>query len=94
MPWKTNPFSSQMDAAIAVTFVVCISYTAIGGLKAVIWTNVFQVMTKQANKETKGIYGKYKIGILFPGVLHVALLAGCGDCWGICRGRIGRGLQG
>ncbi len=37
----------QMDVAIAVTFLVCISYTAIGGIKAVIWTNVFQVLLEK-----------------------------------------------
>lgn len=31
------------DLTIGLTFVVCIIYTSLGGLKAVIWTNVFQV---------------------------------------------------
>jgi Na+/proline symporter len=31
------------DLSIGLTFLVCIFYTAIGGIKAVIWTNVFQV---------------------------------------------------
>ena len=32
----------QVDLSILVTFTVCIFYTSIGGIKAVIWTNVFQ----------------------------------------------------
>lgn len=31
-----------MDLAILATFAVCIFYTSLGGIKAVIWTNVFQ----------------------------------------------------
>ena len=34
----------NMDLSIGLTFVVCIFYTALGGLKAVIWTNVFQAL--------------------------------------------------
>lgn len=34
----------QMDVSIAVTFLVCIVYTSIGGIKAVVWTTVFQVV--------------------------------------------------
>ncbi len=33
----------NMDLSIGLTFIVCIFYTGIGGIKAVIWTNVFQV---------------------------------------------------
>ena len=33
----------NMDLSIGLTFIVCIFYTALGGIKAVIWTNVFQV---------------------------------------------------
>ena len=34
----------NMDLSIGLTFIVCIFYTALGGLKAVIWTNVFQAL--------------------------------------------------
>ena len=34
----------NMDLSIGLTFVVCIFYAALGGLKAVIWTNVFQAL--------------------------------------------------
>ena len=33
----------QLDIACAVIFIVCIFYTAIGGIKAVMWTDTFQV---------------------------------------------------
>ena len=33
----------NIDLSIVLTFAVCIFYTSIGGIKAVIWTNVFQV---------------------------------------------------
>ena len=33
----------NVDLAILITFAVCIFYTSLGGIKAVIWTNVFQV---------------------------------------------------
>jgi Na+/proline symporter len=33
----------DLNLSVAITFGVCISYTALGGVKAVIWTNVFQV---------------------------------------------------
>ena len=36
----------EMNLSIALTFLVCILYTAMGGIKAVIWTNVFQVWAK------------------------------------------------
>ena len=32
----------QLDIACAVIFIVCIFYTAIGGIKAVMWTDTFQ----------------------------------------------------
>ena len=32
----------NINMAIGVTFAVCIFYTSLGGIKAVIWTNVFQ----------------------------------------------------
>ena len=32
----------DMNLSIGITFLVCIFYTALGGIKAVIWTNVFQ----------------------------------------------------
>jgi len=34
----------QLDAACAVIFIVCIFYTAIGGIKAVMWTDTFQAL--------------------------------------------------
>ena len=37
----------NIDLSIVLTFAVCIFYTSIGGIKAVIWTNVFQVRSKQ-----------------------------------------------
>ena len=36
----------NIDMSIVLTFAVCIFYTSIGGIKAVIWTNVFQVQSK------------------------------------------------
>ena len=33
----------NLDIACFVIFAVCIFYTAIGGIKAVMWTDVFQV---------------------------------------------------
>ena len=33
----------NVDVACLVIFVVCIFYTAIGGIKAVMWTDSFQV---------------------------------------------------
>ena len=39
----------NVDLAILITFAVCIFYTSLGGIKAVIWTNVFQVCN--LNKE-------------------------------------------
>jgi sodium-coupled monocarboxylate transporter 8/12 len=33
----------SVDLSVGVTFVVCIFYTSLGGIRAVIWTNVFQV---------------------------------------------------
>jgi len=32
------------DLSIGLTFLVCIFYTCLGGIKAVIWTNVFQAL--------------------------------------------------
>ena len=34
----------DMNLSIGLTFLVCIFYTALGGIKAVIWTNVFQAL--------------------------------------------------
>ena len=34
----------NMDLSIGLTFLVCIFYTCLGGIKAVIWTNVFQAV--------------------------------------------------
>ena len=34
----------QVDMSILVTFTLCIFYTSLGGIKAVIWTNVFQAL--------------------------------------------------
>ena len=34
---------SQVDLAILVTFLLTSFYTCLGGIKAVIWTNVYQV---------------------------------------------------
>ena len=34
---------SQVDLAILVTFLLTSFYTCLGGMKAVIWTNVYQV---------------------------------------------------
>ena len=33
----------DVDLACAIIFLVCIFYTAIGGIKAVMWTDTFQV---------------------------------------------------
>ena len=42
LSWLWNDFGSVK--AISVTALVCIFYTTLGGLKAVIWTDVFQYL--------------------------------------------------
>ncbi len=37
-----------MDIACLVIFLVCIFYTSVGGMKAVMWTDTFQVRTPQS----------------------------------------------
>ena len=46
----TEVTGMNMDLSIGLTFIVCIFYTALGGIKAVIWTNVFQVWIQMSNK--------------------------------------------
>ena len=33
----------NVDLSCATMFVVCVFYTSVGGMKAVVWTDVFQV---------------------------------------------------
>ena len=33
----------QVDLACAIIYLVCVFYTSIGGIKAVMWTDTFQV---------------------------------------------------
>jgi Na+/proline symporter len=37
-----------VDIACLVIFLVCIFYTSVGGMKAVMWTDTFQVRTPQS----------------------------------------------
>ena len=47
--WPTYPLllfkvtGFQVDIACLVIFLVCIFYTSVGGMKAVMWTDTFQV---------------------------------------------------
>lgn len=49
----------NMDLSIGITFLVCIFYTALGGIKAVIWTNVFQAFCMITACLVVVIIGKY-----------------------------------
>ena len=37
----------DVDIACITIFLVCAFYTSVGGIKAVIWTDVFQVIRKR-----------------------------------------------
>ncbi len=37
-----------VDIVCPVIFLVCIFYTSVGGMKAVMWTDTFQVRTTQS----------------------------------------------
>ena len=52
----------DMDLSIALTFLVCMVYTTIGGLKAVIWTNVFQAMCMLFSSLVVVILGDIAVG--------------------------------
>ncbi|XP_059489775.1 sodium-coupled monocarboxylate transporter 1-like [Neocloeon triangulifer] len=49
-------------AAVTVIFIVCIFYTSIGGIKAVIWTDTFQVMMMFAGMVAVVIRGNSDVG--------------------------------
>ena len=52
----------NMDLSIGLTFIVCIFYTALGGLKAVIWTNVFQALCMITSCLVVVILGENAVG--------------------------------
>ena len=52
----------NMDLSIGLTFAVCIFYTALGGIKAVIWTNVFQAMCMIVSCLVVVILGEQAVG--------------------------------
>ena len=64
----------NVDLAILITFAVCIFYTSLGGIKAVIWTNVFQVRDTFKERECLEKF-------VSAGGLHVDILSGGGHCW-------------
>ena len=64
----------NVDLAILITFSVCIFYTSLGGIKAVIWTNVFQVRDTFKERECLEKF-------VSAGGLHVDILPGGGHCW-------------
>ena len=51
-----------MDLAILATFAVCIFYTSLGGIKAVIWTNVFQAFCMLFSSLVVVIVGERLVG--------------------------------
>jgi Na+(H+)/acetate symporter ActP len=69
------------DLTIGLTFVVCIIYTSLGGLKAVIWTNVFQV---KSLKPSSTHFEPYICATWLSGSLHVLFLVDGGHCRGSC----------
>ena len=48
----------NINLSIVLTFSVCIFYTSIGGIKAVIWTNVFQVFFQRSYVQNLNDYNK------------------------------------
>ena len=54
----------NMDLSIGITFLVCIFYTALGGIKAVIWTNVFQAFCMITACLVVVIIGMYNIHMM------------------------------
>ena len=52
----------NMDLSIGLTFLVCIFYTALGGIKAVIWTNVFQAFCMLLSCLIVVILGEAEVG--------------------------------
>ena len=57
----------QVDLSILVTFTLCIFYTSLGGIKAVIWTNVFQAFCMITSCLVVVIVGEGLVG--GPGVV-------------------------
>ncbi len=52
----------NMDLSIGLTFLVCIFYTTLGGIKAVIWTNVFQALCMLTSCLVVVILGEKEVG--------------------------------
>merc|ERR1719308_363067 len=52
----------DLDVACAVIFIVCIFYTAIGGIKAVMWTDTFQALCMFGSFLAIIIKGNYDAG--------------------------------
>merc|ERR1719308_178697 len=52
----------DLDVACAVIFIVCIFYTAIGGIKAVMWTDTFQALCMFGSFLAIIIKGNYDVG--------------------------------
>ena len=75
----------NINLSIVLTFSVCIFYTSIGGIKAVIWTNVFQVFlsiflcTKFESTKLENISVLLNECISL-GILHVLVLPCCSHC--------------
>lgn len=52
----------NVDISILITFSVCIFYTSLGGIKAVIWTNVFQAFCMLFSSLVVVIVGESLVG--------------------------------
>ena len=42
--FKTQITGLDVDSACIALFIICVFYTSVGGIKAVIWTDVFQLI--------------------------------------------------
>jgi Na+/proline symporter len=64
-----------VDIACLVIFLVCIFYTSVGGMKAVMWTDTFQVRTPLVfDSPVSGfIFYTFNAGVH---LLHLQLAAG------------------
>jgi len=51
-----------VDLSIAVTFLVCVAYTSLGGIRAVIWTNVFQAFCMLFSSLAVVLVGQIAVG--------------------------------
>ena len=52
----------DVNLSILITFIVCIFYTSLGGIKAVIWTNVFQAFCMLVSSLVVVVVGERLVG--------------------------------